>query len=196
MTPIRASITGPPLSQDQRLHGGLPVRQGKFRLGQLSDVLGEIPEDDERLPAKCRLQLPRPSSVPAENQRQPKAPKSHTRMVGAAWVAFRVRSKRFPIDLSSLTREKLSSGTITLRNPSLSLDPGALAPLARRSLHQSWGRLNAARTRRKYSVSERVRAAHRMPLLRLRQRFSSRSELVFDKLPKLSHAVCAISWRN
>jgi hypothetical protein len=43
MTPIRASITGPPLS----------ARQGKFRLGQLGDVLGGIPEGDERLPAKC-----------------------------------------------------------------------------------------------------------------------------------------------
>jgi hypothetical protein len=34
--------------QEQRLHGGLPFRQGMFRLGQLGSVLGSISEGDER----------------------------------------------------------------------------------------------------------------------------------------------------
>jgi hypothetical protein len=40
--------------QDQRFHGGLPVRQGKFRLGQLADVLGGISEGDERPPKSLK----------------------------------------------------------------------------------------------------------------------------------------------
>ncbi len=199
MTPIRASITGPPLSA-ARISASMaacPSGRVSSALGSLAMYSAESPRMmnaySQVLIAITPVQLSAGRKSRATQSAEVAYKDGGCRLGGLSCSLEKTPDR--PLVSVRLTW-KTFNRTITLRNPSLPLDPGALAPLARISPHQSWGRLNAARTRRKYSVSNEYELAHRMPLPRLRQRFSSRSELVFDKLPKLSRAVCAISWRN